>query len=164
MASGHGLPATAQLAQLHIGDEHLAVLSGRKEKLESEQRLDLGAARIARFFFRHDLPKSLEIERAIDFVKEPSWAGPACRGRHPALERICHPAGLGRRVRPDDDERDVERWFQRLALAAHGETGAPRGIPASQEAAATLLVLREFMHHRSHPLAHVSARSPNGVL
>jgi len=44
----------------------------------------------------------------------------------------------------------VEQWFQRLASASLGEPGAMRGLPLGREAAATLLVLREFMHHRSH--------------
>ena len=44
----------------------------------------------------------------------------------------------------------VEQWFQRLASASLGQPGALRGLPSGREAAATLLVLREFMHHRSH--------------
>ena len=41
----------------------------------------------------------------------------------------------------------VEQWFQRLASASLGHPGAMQGLPAGREAAATLLVLREFMHH-----------------
>ena len=43
-----------------------------------------------------------------------------------------------------------EQWFQRLASASLGQPRALQGLPAGREAAATLLVLREFMHHRGH--------------
>lgn len=41
---------------LHIGDEHLVLLSGLGPVPETVQRFDLGAARIARGHFRHDPP------------------------------------------------------------------------------------------------------------
>ena len=44
----------------------------------------------------------------------------------------------------------IEQWFQRLAAASLGRPGAMQGLPAGREAAATLLILREFMHHRGH--------------
>ena len=44
----------------------------------------------------------------------------------------------------------VEQWFQRLASVALRHPGAMQGLPPGHEAAAALLVLREFMHHRSH--------------
>ena len=42
----------------------------------------------------------------------------------------------------------VEDWFQRLASASLGQPAAMQGLPAGREAAASLLVLREIMHHR----------------
>ena len=56
----------------------------------------------------------------------------------------------------------VEQWFQRLAAASLGQPGAMQGLPAGREAAATLLVLREFMHHRSH--AFIIAVEPRPTL
>ena len=41
----------------------------------------------------------------------------------------------------------VEQWFQRLASASLGQPRALDGLPLGAEAAAALLVLREFMHH-----------------
>lgn len=41
----------------------------------------------------------------------------------------------------------IKQWFQRLASASFGQTGALHGLPEGREAAAVLLVLREFMHH-----------------
>src|SRR4051794_36882321 len=55
---------------LHIGDQHLVVLTGQGDQPVTVQQLDLGATRIARDHFRHDPPTSQEIERAIDFVED----------------------------------------------------------------------------------------------
>lgn len=53
-----GSKATAVTTLLHIGDEHIVVLSGQGDKPESVHRLDLGAVRIARDYFQHDPPTS----------------------------------------------------------------------------------------------------------
>ena len=55
----------------------------------------------------------------------------------------------------------VEQWFQRLASASLGQPGALQGLPSGREAAATLLVLREFMHHRGH--TSIVVVEPTGV-
>ncbi|NRF71255.1 hypothetical protein HLB44_30115 [Aquincola sp. S2] len=44
----------------------------------------------------------------------------------------------------------IEQWFQRLASASLGQPAAMQGLPSWREAAATLLVVREFMHHRGY--------------
>jgi hypothetical protein len=51
---------------------------------------------------------------------------------------------------PVETVETVEQWFQRLASASLGQPGAMQGLPSGREAAAALLVLREFMHHRGH--------------
>lgn len=140
---------TALTTLLHIGDEHLVVLSGRGDKPEIVRQLDLGAARVARDFFRHDLPTSQEIERAIDFTEDEIMrlGKPAEDGTTlwvTGLDMRAWAAIPGRTVPIET----VEQWFQRLAAASLGQPGS---IPAGREAAATLLILREFMHHLSYP-------------
>lgn len=142
---------TAVTTLLHIGDEHVVVLSGPVDKHETVQQIDLGAARMASDYFQHDPPSAQDIERAIDFAEDEimrlgkmtvvatklwstsanlqAWA--AVSGPTMAIETI-------------------EQWFQRLAAASLGRPGAMRGLPAGRDAAATLLILREFMHHRGH--------------
>ena len=44
----------------------------------------------------------------------------------------------------------VEQWFQRQASASLGHPGAMAGLPGGPAAAATLLILRECMHHLGH--------------
>lgn len=136
---------------LHIGDEHLVVLTGQGGEPESVQRLDLGAARIARDYFRHDLPSSPEIERAIDFAEDEimrlgnaAAVATTLWSTSPALQAWASVSG------PTMTIETIEQWFQRLASTSLGQPAAMRGLPSGREAAATLLVLREFMHHRGY--------------
>lgn len=55
---------------LHIGDGELVLRSGQGGIGTTEQRLDLGASRVARDFLRHDPPTTREIEQAIDVVED----------------------------------------------------------------------------------------------
>jgi exopolyphosphatase/pppGpp-phosphohydrolase len=144
--------ATTLTTMLHIGDEYVVVLSGHGDKPETVRRIDLGAVRIARDFFHHDPPTSREIERAIDFAED-------------EIMRLGRPADVtttlsstsaalrawGAVSDPTMTIETVEQLFQRLASASLGHPGALAGLPAGREAAATLLILREFMHHLGYP-------------
>ena len=145
---------------LHIGAEELVMRGGPGDTGETEQRLDLGASRIARDFFRHDPPMAGEIEQAIDFVEDQIMrlgpqrdAGTPLRSLSESLQPWAAVTG------PTMTIETVERWFDRLALAAQGRSDAMAGLPPGPEAAATLLVLREFMHHRGHPSVTVAKAS-----
>ena len=158
VASG-GSQAITPTTLLHIGDEHAVVLNGHGDKPETVHRLDLGAARIARSYFHHDPPTSREIERAIDFAEDeimrlgrPADVTAKLFGTAPALRAWGAVSG------PTMTIEIVEQWFQRLASASLGQPGALQGLPSGRKAAATLLVLREFMHHRSH--ASIAAVEP----
>ena len=136
---------------LHLGDEHLVVLSGTGNQPEATHVLDIGAARIARTFFRLDLPTSGEIERAIDFVEdeimrlgERAGAAASVWSTSAAWQAWATVSG------PTMSLETVEDWFQRLASASLGQPAAMQGLPAGREAAASLLVLREIMHHRGY--------------
>lgn len=151
-AAAGGSPATALMTLLHIGDEHLVVLSGSGAAPTTVRRIKLGAARIARDFFHHDPPTSREIELAIDFVEDeimrlgkPAELDTALWGNGLTLRDWVAVSGQTMPV------EIVEQWFQRLASASLGQTGALQGLPAGREAAATLLILREFMHHLGYP-------------
>jgi len=159
IAAGTGSPALTPTTLLHMDDEHFVVLSGPGEQPETVHRLDLGAVRIASTFFHHDPPTSLEIERAIDFAEDeimrlgrPGTVGTPLWSTAPALQAWCAVSG------PNLTIERVEQWFQRLASASLGQLGAWQGLPTGRQAAATLLVLREFLHHRGH--ASVSIVEP----
>jgi exopolyphosphatase/pppGpp-phosphohydrolase len=142
---------TAFTTLLHIGDEHLVVLTGHGGMPETVQQLDLGAARIARDYFRHDPPTSQEIERAIDFAEDEimrlgkaAVATTTLWSTSPALQAWASVSD------PTMTIETIEQWFQGLASASLGQPAAMQGLPTGREAAATLLVLREFMHHRGY--------------
>lgn len=149
-------PRPAPATWLHMGDEELVVRSGLHGRPDAEQRLDLGVSRIAREFFRHDPPTAREIEQAIDFVEDQIMrlgpqrdAGTMLWSPSEALQPWAAVSGATMAV------ETVEQWFGRLALAAQGRASALDGLPPGLGAAATLLVLREFMHHRGHPFITV---------
>lgn len=153
-APGAGSRATALTTLFHIGDEYVVVLSGPGDQPEAVRRLDLGAARIARDCFHHDPPTSREIERAIDLAENeimrlgrPADATTTLFSTDRALREWALLSG------PTMAIDTVEQWFQRLASASFGNPGALQGLPPGRRAAATLLVLREFMHHQGH--AHI---------
>ena len=123
---------------LHIGAERTTV---------ADAALALGWRSIARDHFRHDPPSPLEIENAIAAVEDEVGRmhnaiakGGALLTGDPAILEIALAAG----VTPSAETRltldAVEHMFTRLAAGAHG-------LPAGHEFAATLLILRELMHH-----------------
>jgi exopolyphosphatase/pppGpp-phosphohydrolase len=158
LASGGVSKATPGTTLLHIGDEQVVVLSGQGDKPDTVRRLGLGAARIAREIFHHDPPASREIERAIDFAEDEIMqlgrsadVATTLFGTAAALRAWAAVCG------PTLTIEIVEQWFQRLASASLGQPGALEGLPSGREAAATLLVLREFMHHLGHTSIDVVA-------
>lgn len=156
-----GLVDQAPGLWLHIGAEELVVRCGHGDTDETEQRLELGASRIARDFFHHDPPLAREIEHAIDAVEDQIMRlGPRRDAGMPlcsASEALRPWAAVSGETMTIDT---VEQWFDRLALAAQGRSDALDGLPPGREAAAALLVLREFMHHRGHPSISVVDAMP----
>ena len=144
-AQGHDRASTTTV--LRFEGDQIVALSGIDERLDSVQRLDIGVPGIASQVFRHDPPLPYELEQAIDLVEE----------------QVMHlrKAEVGERLLTGDDRLHawaenmgpmvpldtVEQWFQRLASASLGRPSALDGLPGGAEAAAALLVLREFMHH-----------------
>jgi len=122
--------------------------------------LPLSPGTLAAQVFSRDLPTPVELERAIDVVEN-------------ALDATGLPA-IPRGTLVSDDvwvrqlpglavadgtlsREEVESLFQRLASASLGQPSAALGLPAGREAAATLLLLRELMHHLGFEAIRISA-------
>jgi phospholipase/carboxylesterase len=136
---------------LHFGDEELVVREQTRDQPDTEHRVNVGTARIARDVFRHDPPTAQEIERAIDMTEDaimqlgrPHDIRAPLLSSSPVLRPWAALSGTTMTIEL------VEQWFQQLASASLGQPSAMRGLPTGQEAAATLLLLREFLHHRGH--------------
>jgi exopolyphosphatase/pppGpp-phosphohydrolase len=151
LAAGGAAQSNGPVTLLHIGEEKLVVLSGSGSTIEAVRQADVGASRIARDFFRHDPPSPLEIERAIDVTEDeimrlgkPDRVASSLFSTSEALRPWAALTG------PVMTSELVESWFQRLASAALRQPQTMKGLPSGREAAAALLVLREFMHHCGH--------------
>lgn len=100
--------------------------------------------------FRHSPPTGAEIEAAIDAIEDALMAtrlGQSRRGlltsASNGLRSLPGLANAGAVLSLDE----VESLFQRLAAAAAGPRSVLGPLPADRETAATLLILRETLHH-----------------
>lgn len=106
---------------------------------------------------RHAPPAPHEIEQAIDAIEEglmrvpPGLHGPGTLVIDGAAWRGWCGDGPGSRTA-------VEDRFQRLASAALGHPGALASLPRDGASAATLVIVREAMHH----LGYEEAALPEG--
>jgi hypothetical protein len=131
--------------RLDIGARHTEAHTG-----DVAAQLALGWLITPQACFFHDPPTPAELERAIDVVEEEVMrthrAGPSeplLRASGDALREVAKAAGGADRLALDT----VEQLFQRIASVSLGDPSAGRGLPSGARFVATLLILREFMHH-----------------
>jgi exopolyphosphatase/pppGpp-phosphohydrolase len=125
--------------------------------------LELGVAHIAQLHFKRDIPTPLELEHAIQTVEDQvvrartlvapgTWLASS-----DANVREIATAAHGHSAYPAVlTLEDVEHTFNRLAAVSLGRPAASEGLSVGKSFAATLLILREFMHHLQCPGLHVS--------
>ncbi|WP_145489423.1 hypothetical protein [Yersinia aleksiciae] len=139
---------------LHIGDGSTTITTSDADNAVIAQPLTVGAINTARAYFRHNPPTPDEMETAIMVVEdEVIRISPAVNrssqlfttDRH--IAEIAQLAGLPLQAETLMSLESVERMFDRLAAVMMGRPAACEGIPADNEFAARLLILREFMHH-----------------
>jgi hypothetical protein len=123
----------------------LAILEERSEAAGGV--LGLGWRTLAREHLKHDPPSPLELENAIAAIEDGIAAAriavpgaSAAESADPFLREIAALAGLPAQGQAALSREAVEQVFQRLASRAPG-------LPAGPRFAATLLILRELMHH-----------------
>ncbi|WP_367849348.1 hypothetical protein [Rhodoferax sp. WC2427] len=143
----NGTPITV----LHIGPEHTALAVGLGPQAEATLELALGSHKTAAAWFHHNPPTPGELENAIQWVEDEVNRARTLVVDHPALwttdawvQDMAGLAGVGGTTLSIDA---VERLFDLLAALSQGRPAASAGIPNTPAFAATLLVLREFMHH-----------------
>src|SRR5450830_1526727 len=140
--------------QLHIGEAQTTVTTGDVTQSATVLVLAIGSTKTAVDFFHHTPPSPGELENAIMVVEDEitrarsMTRGPATlHTRDAAIRAIALLADV-----PDGPELTlpldaVERMFDLLAARSLGRPASSAGIPATPTFAATLLILREFMHH-----------------
>ena len=148
------LPAPGTLVLLTIGAEQTDVAVGQTSVPEASISLAIGAESTARDHFRHTPPSPLELENAIVTVEDEVTrarrlipAGATLVTTDAALREIALLSGVAASEQMQLSLEAMERCFERLAQLSLGRPASSDTLPASNPFAATLLILREFMHH-----------------
>lgn len=126
--------------RLHIGADSSLVTTGDGGTTLASLSIKLGARKTAADFFRHDPPTPLEWESAIQAIEDELERA---RTLQTGGELVAEGDALQELLATADGAISIEiieRRFQAQVLARHA---TPLGLPG----AATLLILREFMHH-----------------
>jgi exopolyphosphatase/pppGpp-phosphohydrolase len=161
-----GVSRGMQISLLQIGDEQTTVAFGTDEEPEALIELSIGSNRTAVDFFKHIPPTLEEMETAIMAVEdEVIRAGKLLTG-HPTLftrdasiRELALIAGVSDQSEMVLSLEAVEQTFDLLASLVLGRPASSAGIPTHPEFAATLLILREFMHHLKFDSIHIGTRS-----
>ena len=148
------LPAGTPITVLHIGEQETAVATGTEAEPEKVMLLAIGSQKTAAEFFLHTPPAPGEIENAIMRVEDEITpvremiAGYAMLVTMDAsIREIALIAGIHTGQAMQLPVEDVEQAFSLLASYSLGRPASISGIPDAPAFAATLLILREFMHH-----------------
>ena len=127
--------------------------------------LELGSRRVAREHFRHLLPTEAELEGAIAAIEdEVARVGPMLSKRstlfttNEVIRQIATAAGVPAGASMILRLELVEQTFGRFVSEALGQSPRSKGSPLDRESAATLLILREFMHHLQFGLINLVLR------
>jgi len=147
---------------LHIGEKMSAVATGSGAEPEKIMLLAIGSHKTAADFFLHTPPTPGEIENAIMQVEDEIARTREMIAGYSTLVtsdvsilKIAHIVGAKAGSALQLPVDDVERVFSMLARLSQGAPAASAGIPPSPTFAATLLILREFMHHLGFALVSV---------
>jgi len=148
------LASPGPITVLHIGADATTVVVGDGAAPAASRTLAMGARRTARAYFQQSPPGRLEFEIAIEPVEDEittlvGMLPPAStlHSTDPALRHIALLAGVAESAAMRLELDAMERVFSRLAAVIQGTPAAREGIPEDNEFVATLLILREFMHH-----------------
>jgi hypothetical protein len=125
---------------LHIGSEETQVTIDGKT-----HRLTLGSQLTSLGYFRHQPPTPAEMENAG--LRHDITPGASLHSQDNDIRAIARLAGVAENEQMSLSLDAVERTFDRLALVINGRPAHFEGIPEGNDFAATLLILREFMHH-----------------
>jgi exopolyphosphatase/pppGpp-phosphohydrolase len=142
------------IVSVQIGPETTSILAGEDEVARLSVQLSLGSSKTARAFFAHAPPGGAQLEKAIAAVEEELMRVAAqVRGAQAvfigaaAIQEILDAAGVAAAPQTTLTIDSVERLFDRFVAVCLGRPASQEGLPSSASFAATLLILRELMHH-----------------
>ncbi len=147
-------PEGTPITVISIGPEKTHLVCGKGDTAAASVSLDIGAQKTSAEHFKHCPPTPGELENAIMAVEDEIAKAPAAllAGSNlfttdAAIREIARLAGLEDQLTMDLRITEVERTFDRLVSVLQGRPVASAGLPDNPRFGATLLILREFMHH-----------------
>jgi exopolyphosphatase/pppGpp-phosphohydrolase len=149
-----GMPDGTPITVLHVGEQQTIVATGTAAEPDAVFKLPVGSGKTAAEYFQHDPPTPGEIENAIVAVEDAIAsvrtiiAGSArLFTTDESIRKIALVSGVPDEAKLILTREAMERTFERLAAVSLGRQYSREGIPADATFAATLLILREFLHH-----------------
>lgn len=146
--------STVTCTTLHIGSDVTCVTRTGGGQPDDTLVLRIGSTKTATDFFKHVPPTPLELENAImavedEVIRAGKWLaqGLALWTRDVDIREMARLAGVADGARMVLSVDAVERQFDLLAAWVQGRPASSAGIPLEPGFAASLLILREFMHH-----------------
>ena len=153
VARQHQGPDTC-IVVLHIGAEQSGIAVGLGPDADLVKPLPMGSERTARAYFKTTPPTPLAMEHAIQVVEDVVMPLRTVIPREAllfSLDAMLRDIALLAGAEQTESVRltldDMERLFNRLSAVVEGSPSTHQGLPESNTFAATLLILREFMHH-----------------
>lgn len=152
--SAHAAAAGKPVVLLQVGNDTTQVWAGEDPLPAVLLTLAIGARRTGTGEFKHDPPTPGEMELAIMTVEDAVM--PIARQLPPGATLYTHDAGIRQLAHiagvADAPQMllqldDVERVYNLLAAVALGRPASISGVRTDPPFAATLTILREFMHH-----------------
>lgn len=148
-------PDTGAIVALQLGADESMLAFGQGEQPEQVSALPLGLQVLADRYFPAGRLSELLIEHAIAEVEDIVMP---CHGKLPSAASLftddAEVAGLARWAGMPDNARPwrltteaVEQLFNRWAALAQGRPASQDPLPTTERFSATLLVLREWLHH-----------------
>jgi exopolyphosphatase/pppGpp-phosphohydrolase len=145
---------TTPAVLLHIGHEETQIVVRNSVAEDKILPLTLGSQLTSVGYFRHTPPTPDEMETAIMVVEDEIIrirhdipASAALFSTDNDIRALARIAGVAENEVMTLSLDAVERTFDRLALVINGRPAHFEGLPDGNDFAATLLILREFMHH-----------------
>lgn len=142
------------LTLIEIGRERTTLVSSRDDTAYGAIALNIGFLKTAKEFFQHNPPTPRELEEAIATIEDELARARAIVVNDSMLIttdkvvlEIAHTAGIGSVSEPMLSIEVVEQLYQRLAAVTSGAPPTQEETKLYAVHAATIVILREAMHH-----------------
>lgn len=154
MNSGNSFtPTAADVTVLDLRGDISEVLRGAGAQA-LRREFPLGVEALVRQCLRHDPPRPIELEQAIDVTEEAVMPLAALFAGNPKLilqglgaSLIASRLAAGGPAQTVLTLDEVETLFNRLVSVSQGRPASQETLPTDTPFSAAMLMLREFMHH-----------------